>query len=141
MPEKLKHGQSMILGISFSRLDYDKKLLSRKFCHWYLISILKISSVIRQKGESQKGVSRKQSTPNFPKNEHFLSPDTHTYMCVSGSKKCLFFGKFGMLCFLETPALRLTLLPYYQRSVVFSEIRKPWMTLYGLKIRKIQAKI
>ena len=22
------------------------------------------------------GVSRKQSTPNFPKNEHFLSPDT-----------------------------------------------------------------
>ena len=27
-----------------------------------------LSSVIRQKGE---GVSKKQSTPNFPKNEHF----------------------------------------------------------------------
>ena len=26
------------------------------------------------------GVSRKQSTPNFPKNEHFLPPDTHTYV-------------------------------------------------------------
>ena len=23
------------------------------------------------------GVSRKQSTPNFPKKEHFLPPDTH----------------------------------------------------------------
>ena len=62
-------------------------------------------------------------------------------MGASRGKKCSFFGKFGMLCFLETPALRLTLLPYYQRSVVFSEIRKPRMTLYGLKIRKIQAKI
>ena len=49
----------------------------------YLIVMQKIlvrtfkSSVIRQKGESQNGVSRKQSTPNFPKNEHFLSLDTH----------------------------------------------------------------
>ena len=35
--------------------------------------------------------------------------------CVSGGKKCLFFGNFGMLCFLETPVLRLALLPYYRR--------------------------
>ena len=45
-------------------------------------------------------VSRKQSTPNLPKN------------CVSGGKKCSFFGKFGALCFLETPFLRFALLPY-----------------------------
>ena len=32
----------------------------------------------RQKGESQTGVSRKQGTPNFPKNEHFLPADTCT---------------------------------------------------------------
>ena len=25
------------------------------------------------------GVSRKQSTPNFPKNKHFLPPDTHIF--------------------------------------------------------------
>ena len=37
------------------------------------------------------------------------------YVCVSGCKKCSFFGKFGMLCFLETPILRLALLPYYPR--------------------------
>ena len=61
------------------------------------------------------GVSRKQSTPNFPKNKHFLSLDTHTYVCVSGGKKCSFFGKFGMLCFLKTPVLRFALSPYYRR--------------------------
>ena len=38
-------------------------------------------------------------------------------MCVSGGKKCSFFGKFGVLCFLETPVLRFALLPYYRRIV------------------------
>ena len=33
----------------------------------------------------------------------------------SGSKKSLFFGKFGVFCFLETPVLRFALLPYYRR--------------------------
>ena len=28
-------------------------------------------------------VSRKQSTPKFPKNKHFLPPDTHTYTYCS----------------------------------------------------------
>ena len=69
------------------------------------------SSVIRLNGVSQTGVSRKQSTVNFRKNEHFLPLDTHTYVCVSGSEKYSFFGKFGVLCFLETPVLRFTLLP------------------------------
>ena len=35
-------------------------------------------SVIRQKGESQNGCFKKQSTPNFPKNEHYLPTDTQT---------------------------------------------------------------
>ena len=31
-----------------------------------------------------------------------------------------FFGKFGVLCFLETPVLRFALLPYYRRiAIVF----------------------
>ena len=37
------------------------------------------------------------------------------YLCVSGSKKCSFFGKFGVLYFLETSVLRFALLPYYRR--------------------------
>ena len=70
------------------------------------------SSVIRQKGESQNGCfKKKQSMLNFPKNEHFFSPDTH----VSEGKKYSFFRKFGVLCFLETPVLRCALLPIYRR--------------------------
>ena len=38
-------------------------------------------------------------------------------MCVSEGKKCLFFGKYGVLCFLETLVLRFALLPYYRRSL------------------------
>ena len=65
-----------------------------------------------------KGRIAKQSKPNFPKNEHFLPPDTHTYVCVLGGKKCSFFRKFGVLCLLETPVLRFALLPYYRRKAI-----------------------
>ena len=52
------------------------------------------------KGRILKRVfQKKQSTPNFPENEHFLSPDTHLYVCVSEGEKCSFFGKFSVLCF------------------------------------------
>ena len=40
---------------------------------------------------------------------------TCAYVCVSGGK-CLFFGKFGVLCFLETTVMSIALLPYYRRS-------------------------
>ena len=36
-------------------------------------------------------------------------------MSANRGKKCSFFGKFGVLCFLETPVLRFALLPYYRR--------------------------
>ena len=45
-------------------------------------------------------------------------PSTHAYVRVSGDKKCSFFGKFGMLCFLETPVLTFALLPYYRRVLL-----------------------
>ena len=47
----------------------------------------------------------------------FFSPwYAHVRTCAnkSGSKKCSFFGKFGLLSFLETRILRL---PYYRRVV------------------------
>ena len=62
---------------------------------------------------SKRVFQEKKSTPHFPKNKHFLSPDTHTYVW---GKKCSFFEKFGVLCFLETPVLRFALLPYYRRK-------------------------
>ena len=33
------------------------------------------------------------------------------HVCVSGGKKFSFFGKFGVLCFFETPVLRFALFP------------------------------
>ena len=42
------------------------------------------SSVIRQKRESQNECFKKIKHVKFPKNEHFLPPDTHMYVCVSG---------------------------------------------------------
>ena len=75
------------------------------------------------------GVTRKQSTPNFPKNKHFLPPDTHTYVCVSEGKKFSIIEKFCVLCFLATPVLRFAIMPYYQRNQVKprkSNKRKPY---------------
>ena len=74
------------------------------------------SMVITQKMNFRKGVTRKQSTPNFTKNEHILPPHTHTSVCISGDKKWLLFGKFGVFCFLVTPVLRFALLPYCPRN-------------------------
>ena len=36
-----------------------------------------IPSLISKKANLKTGVLRKQSTPNFPKNEHFLTPNKH----------------------------------------------------------------
>ena len=63
-------------------------------------------------------VTRKQSTPNFLNNLDFLTPDAHTYVCISVGKKCLFFRKFGMLYFLATIILRFDLLPYYSHDAL-----------------------
>ena len=56
----------------------------------------------------------------FCKNEHFLPPDTHTYVCVcvSGDKKCSFLWKIWRALFLKTPVLRFALLPYYRRLIL-----------------------
>ena len=52
-----------------------------------------------------KRVLQENKAHHFPKNEHFLPSDTHTYICVSGGKKSSFLGKFGVTCFLVTPIL------------------------------------
>ena len=73
-----------------------------------------------QKGESQNVCFKKTKHVKFSENEHFLPPDNHMYMCVSGGKKCSFLGKFDVLCFLEILVLRFALLPYYRRNTLFS---------------------
>ena len=44
-----------------------------------------------------------QSTPNFPKNEHFLPPYTHKYACISGGKKCSFSENFACFVYVKQP--------------------------------------
>ena len=39
------------------------------------------------------------------------------FVCVSRVKKCSFYGKFDVFCFLETPVLIFALLPYYRRLI------------------------
>ena len=62
----------------------------------------------KAKGRISKQVFQEnKARQTFWKKEHFLPPDTHTYVCS-------FFGKSGMLYFLETPILRFAFLPYYR---------------------------
>ena len=72
------------------------KILSRFPQHFEEIEK---SSWIRQKSESQNRRYEEISTPNFLENEHFLPPDTHTYV---------------------TPVVRFVLLLYYRQSSVIS---------------------
>ena len=67
--------------------------------------------IVGNKGESQNECFKKTKHAKFFENEHFLASDTHMYVCVSEAKKCSFFEKFGVLCFLETPVLRFAFLP------------------------------
>ena len=82
-----------------------------------------ISSVIRKKGKSQNRCFKKTKHAKFSEKRTFLPPDTHTYVCVSGDKKRSFFGKFGVLCFLETPVLTFAYLPYYRQYSVIKILR------------------
>ena len=81
-----------------------------------------VSPVIRQKDESQ--------------NEYFKKTKP-TKFC----KKCLFFGKFGVLCFLETPVLRFALLAYY-RHLFNQELTypAPEMSIRGSQQKKYNQK-
>ena len=57
------------------------------------------TSVMRQKVESQNRCRKKTKHSKFSKKRTFF-----THVRVSGGKKSSFFGKFGVLCFLVTPA-------------------------------------
>ena len=69
--------------------------------------------------ESQDKCFKKTNHAKFSEEQIFLPPDTHTYVCVSGGKKCLFFQKSSVFSFLETPVLRFPLLPYYRQYVMW----------------------
>ena len=77
-------------------------------------------SVIWQKGESQNGGSKNTKQVKFSKKPTFFIPDS--YMSVSVGIKRSFFGKFGLLCFLDTSVLRFTYLLYYWRHIIIISV-------------------
>ena len=66
-------------------------------------------SVIIRKCKSQNGKTEQEDKQEDKARQIFRKTNifyplirTRTYLCVSGGKKCLFFGKFDVLCFFET---------------------------------------
>ena len=80
----------------------------------YWVKLETNSSIISQKDQPENGCFKKTKQVKFSEKGTFF-----TYVCVSGSKKCSFFGKFCVHCFLETPVLRFALLAYYRRFLTF----------------------
>ena len=65
----------------------------------------------------------------FVKHAHYYSTsilsqngEFQTYVWESEGKKCSIFGKFGVLCFLETTVFRFALLPYYRRVMIMNDV-------------------
>ena len=83
------------------------------------------SSVIWQKGKSQNGGNKNTKHvkfSNFPKNERFLPPDTHTYVCVSGGKKTFVFRKIWRAlysCYLRFEIRPFAIVPTNLEKAVF----------------------
>ena len=71
------------------------------------------SAVIKAKGRILKRVFQENKARQIFRKTNISYPLIRTR---TGGEKCLFFGKFHELCFLETPVLRFALSPYYRRT-------------------------
>ena len=118
--KKLKEQKKSTSDLCFSSVKISGLVCNKlEAFHFWVIASSQLQFVgNKAKGRIAKRMFQEYKTPNSPKNEHFLPTDMHT-VCVSSGKKDSFFRKFGVLCFLETSALRFTLLPYYRRSMLF----------------------
>ena len=72
----------------------------------------------KAKGSTSKRVYQENKARKIFRKTNISYPLILTRTCAhQGGKKCSFFGKFGVLCFPETPILRFALLPYYRRAM------------------------
>ena len=78
----------------------------------------------KAKGRIAKRVFQENKGRQIFQRTNISYPMIHTYVCVSGGKKCSFFGKFGELWFFETPVLRFAILPYYRWNPNYESILK-----------------
>ena len=117
--------------------QYEYNLLKKT---WVSVKFLymnwtNITWAIRQKGKSQNVCYKKIKYAKYSK--HFLPPDMHLHVCVSEVKKCLFYIKFGVLCFLVTPILRFSLLPIFP----FWSYQVWWVQAKNLHLKKRRLEI
>ena len=69
----------------------------------------RISKRVFQENKAHQ-IFRKTNISYHTKTHHAKFSEKRTLL-----NKCMFFGKFGVLCFLETTVLRFALWPYYRR--------------------------
>ena len=72
----------------------------------------------KAKGWISKRVFQENKARQFFRKTNISYPLICTRTCGTGGKKCSFFGKFGVLCYLETPVLRFAFLPYYRQIII-----------------------
>ena len=107
------------MHLTFLLANVLMKILS--FVKAFNLNLFRKSSVIRQKGESQNRCFKNTKHAKFSEKQTFLTPwYAHVLVRIRGNK-CSFFGKFGVLCFPETPVLRFAVLPYYQQNLNWCE--------------------
>ena len=71
----------------------------------------------KAKGWISKCVFQKNRVRQMFRKTNILWPLIRTHTCAyQGVRNIRSFRKFGVLCFLETPVLRFTLLPHYRRD-------------------------
>ena len=103
-------------------------------CNYYFVDDKpkrRISKRVLQENKTRQIFKKK-------KNENFLPPDTHTNVYVSSGEKCLFFGRFCVLCFLVTPVLRFFLLLYYRQFMCtfFYKIQRLYLSFTVFLLEK-----
>ena len=78
------------------------------------------------KGQISNRVFQKKKKKNAKFSGNLSFRLTLCYLCVSGGKLCLFFGRLGVLCFRVTPVLRVALPPWLKKfyDLVFISFEK-----------------
>ena len=96
---KVNSKDTKTTSVVFIKIRIPKSFLSFELYH--ADERRKISSSIRQKGESQNEYFKETKHAKFSKNEHVLALDTHTYVCGSRVRKVRFSENLACFVFLK----------------------------------------
>ena len=114
----------LLLTTSISFWSIRKKISIVNNSVLYFTWIQKIRSIRwvvgnKAKGQISKLVFQENKAHQIFRKINISYPLIRTPTCAYQGVNVLFFGKSAVLCFLETPVLRFTLLPYYRRGLPF----------------------